>query len=247
MVIRYYVMHATFEGADRGKYVKPMLDRLPPDRTHVVESPTREGSWHTAERCWRAGLASDATHIVVLNDDVLPVVDFDAHLTRAISVHPDKPISLYTKHKLCPQPSETCWHTSPNGMTVAIVLPATLAREFLEWYETRFHAPRPQHRPKDPGVYPSDAMVDLFLMATDRFIYTTVPALVEHEAPDDSLLGNNGHPGRRALVTGDPPLDWSQTPKALGPVFHGTHWHLISHVKPPMPDKAYAIERRKVW
>jgi hypothetical protein len=236
----YRVMHATWEGAGRAELCARLVSALPANRTRVIESPEPKGSWWTARRCWEDGVVADgATHVCVLNDDVEPIPGFDGHLHNALSAYPDQAIALYTKHKDCPQVSVASWYVSANGMTVGIVLPVSMALEMLAWVRDHFRLPA--HAPKP---YPSDATVDLFLMATGRRVYTTVPALVEHMAPDTSLLGNENHPGRKAAVTGTPG-DWARPPVHLSPVFRGTHWHLGSHVLPSLFARAYEIEKEK--
>ncbi|NEE50650.1 hypothetical protein G3M55_39350, partial [Streptomyces sp. SID8455] len=65
--------------------------------TRVVVDPSPEagpGALRTARAAW-AAVAPDATHHVVLQDDVVPCREFAAQVAHAVRELPDTPLALY--------------------------------------------------------------------------------------------------------------------------------------------------------
>lgn len=222
------VMHAAFEPA-RGATLAALLERLGGEgpRVHVERDHDRAGAWAVARRCWERGLASGASHVIVMNDDALPCLGFRDVARAAIAGNPREVLCFYSNH-----PTDTAnvlvgpWRTSVDGLVgVACAMPASEVRAFLAWHDESFI-----------GDYSDDGRINLWAMCTRRLIWTTLPSLVDHQLPTGSLVGNAGGQHRRPVV---PPLDdmtkceWRTVARShVGRVYWASHFMLLRHVRP---------------
>jgi hypothetical protein len=74
--IAYRVMHAPW--SDRQQWLAAIMARVPTAR--VIRDEQRD-LWDTARRAWLDGASSGATHVMVLQDDMIPVDDFEAQIS----------------------------------------------------------------------------------------------------------------------------------------------------------------------
>lgn len=169
----------------------------------------------TAKRAW-AAYGADATHHLVLQDDVLPVDGFSTHLLAAVTARPDDVLALYA-HWNSPYNSYAIRQAAAGGAPWArlvpgewtpaqgLVLPVALAAELGEYL-----ADVPDH------VRDDDTLIDRFLRERDRCALAAVPHLLDHDEVA-SVAGNAGHGVRRATVllpgADLPPGHWSAPPR----------------------------------
>lgn len=244
------IMHAAWPGAGRTDVCQNLLDRLNTGAVSAIWKVecdlTKRGAWPVARACWEWAVKyTDATHVIVMSDDALPCPRFEDIATRALEAQPNAIVSFYPNH---PRSSEAKgWYTTPDGLVgVAMCMPRELVAEFLDWND----------RTMLEGVtYPEDGRINLFAMATGRLVHVTSPALVDHQCPDTSLVGNEHHDMRRPVVGYEgvdlDEIDWTAPPVALGRTYRGAHWNLLTHTKPSeraaqdLACKAYVIERAK--
>ncbi|MEZ0071319.1 hypothetical protein [Planotetraspora sp. GP83] len=190
-----------------------VLDPRPGD----FPSPLR-----TAKVAW-AAVGEDATHHLVLQDDVRLADEFAAQLLEVLARRPDRALTLYTS-----------WHTGQNSYlvrlatvlgaplaplsarewtpTLGLVLPAAQARELAA-----FLAEFPDE------VRDDDWLVLTFLRRFGRPVLATVPHLVDHT--ESGTLA--GHPGRfhATLFQGDRPV-----PR--------THWTSAAELEHALTERA---------
>jgi hypothetical protein len=246
-VMAFTLMHAAFDASRAG-----MLRRLeealraelgPSDRLHVERDTVRRGVWSVASACWEWGIAQAAqgiTHVVLLNDDAEPCPGFVEAVRRALAARPMHPVCFYSNHEtaLLAYEQGDAWWTSDDGLVgVTCALPVALARDFLAW-ERESLLERPF-----PGM-PDDARLNIWAMAHERPIWHA-RGLVEHGAPAASLVGNDGHEGRRSLTpvpaTREEALaiDWRQGLEApLHDLVYGrSPIHLLHEVKPEVRER----------
>ncbi len=212
MKISYAVMaHPT-----RARLAQAVAEQIAPLDCPVVLDPEPWGvpaTLRTAARAWSA-MPADATHHVVLQDDVLLTTGFAQHVDALVTAHPDRAVSLFTD-----------WG-SRNGMVVrlaalegrrvataipqytpcqAMVMPRRLVEGFVacatEW--------------QDP-LEPDDNVLRKFFVAQAEELLLAVPNLVEH-LPVRSAIGNDSQ-GRRAAVCylDRLPASWFATDPAVG-------------------------------
>jgi hypothetical protein len=232
-VIAIAIMHAAF-APGREAVLARCLERsglglawVGRRRLHVEYDEVGRGVWPVARDCWQWACedAEDSAHwCIVLNDDSLPCEHFVEVATAALRSRGSRePVCFYTNHE---RSSEALaagqhWVTTPDGLVgVGAALHSSVVPEFLAFNERYVRQDVP---------FPDDARINLWAMATGRRIWTTIPSLVDHQLPDESLVGNLKFADRRPIV---PPLDdmrgidWSGDALHLGRKYRGSHWNL---------------------
>jgi len=230
MKLAIYVMHVPGDPA-REEALGALTARIEGDcEFHVMRDPERRGAWWNARRCWAAGLESGADWIVVLNDDALPCESFvDIVKAALVTRDPRDPVCFYTAHPKAAE-VEGAWYTTHDGLVgVGCALSNEAALEFLVWCGMH------------PGVsnFTDDGRINLWAMATGRLIHTTVPSLVDHQLPDVSTVGNEGHEHRKPVVLPGPARDWASEPVHFGRQYHGNHWELVFRTR----SESWDLER----
>lgn len=257
MSVAYYVMHCpSFEA--RVETAKTLDRQLGGDVENngayfMVDDPP-SGAWSTARRCWEHGLESDEEFIVLLNDDALVPSGFKqaakAALESARERSPDSPVCFYPAHPRAPDAAANgcAFYSTPDGLVgVGCGMHRDNVRAFLEWHDAHFE-----------GEHTDDGRVNLWAMATGRRILTTVPALVGHQLPGESTVGNAHHGYREPAIP--VPADvwsyglayfWNAPIARFGRQYRGNHWRLITNVKASSwhdlksVETAYALERAR--
>ncbi|GAA0936951.1 hypothetical protein [Nonomuraea longicatena] len=190
---------------------------IPDPRPDDFASPLR-----TAKAAW-AAVADDATHHLVLQDDVRLADDFAGQLLGLLAGHPGRALTLYTS-----------WHTPQNSYlvrlatalgaalaplsagewtpTLGLVLPAARARE-LAVFLARF----------PDVVRDEDWLVLTYLRGLGAPVMATVPHLLDHT--ESGTLA--GHPGRFHATLFQP----------AQPVPH-THWTLDPALERALSERA---------
>lgn len=140
------------------------------------------GCWGQARRCWEAGLRyPDATHHLVLFEDLIPVPGFLDAVQNAIEAAPDAGLCFFCMRKIVhdAHAKGSAWlETTPYGGST--LLPTRLIRDFLDW-ERRFVRPSKKY---------DDTRLDIWGRARNVPYYLSVPSLLQHIASDHSVLGH---------------------------------------------------------
>jgi hypothetical protein len=167
-----------------------ILRRIQPDarklgiQIRVVQDPKREGPWATAKRCWFQGLREGATHHMVLQDDILPCVDFLPTILRILELLPDAPIAPFAMRKAITvaRQADKSWATIRDGCWgPCFILPVALITDCLRTAES-FPA---------LGQNSDDTRISKWMILRNRPAWATVPCLVEHLGASQSLIGFN--------------------------------------------------------
>ncbi len=203
--------------------IPALLEACSPLTPRVINDPRPAGPpspLRTAKLAW-AAIADDATHHVVLQDDVIPIRGFAQHLTRAIASRPRHAITLCV-HWKSPQNSYYVRRAAAAGApwallsrtewtpTLGLVLPIADARE-LSAYLSRL----------PDELVDDDCNVTPFCNERGLTVLATVPHLLEH-GDGPSLSGYDCEGDRYATVFdprwGIPDDHWSGSPCATAPV-----------------------------
>lgn len=243
------IMHAAWPGAGREETLARCLSRLQGAAVHVEADTERKGVWPVALACWKAGLESGAEHIAVMNDDALPCLGFPEVAAAALKAKPQDIVCFYangcTDAELAV--SGVRWKRSADAFVgVAGAMPRALVEEFVAFAEDGFL--------EDRGPLPDDTRLALWAMATGRPILTTLPSLVDHQRPAESLAGNETHDWRRPSV---PPwedagvmasIDWSGATADVGRVYNANHWRVLVQTNPArwpkgVVERVYTLHR----
>jgi hypothetical protein len=163
--------------------------------------------WTTYRECLRVGLdaqlSDKATHLLVIQDDALPVERFAARVQAVVAERPGELLCLYVPElpaymgramHIAHQKGEA-FATIPGGMftpLVAAVWPAWMAAECLAWAAAT---------PTSVSRRCDDAQVARFLRARRYRALGVVPSLVEHDEQTPSTLGL-GRYKRTAAILG---------------------------------------------
>ena len=102
----------------------------------VIEDWKKRGVWHTAKKSWEFCLSTDATHHLVIQDDISLCNDFIHTVKELIKVFPKKIMCLYANRKICEQAKEKDirWIGIADGIWgQACLLPKEETENFLEW------------------------------------------------------------------------------------------------------------------
>lgn len=179
------------------------LSELKPD---IVVDPQPHGppsSLRTAAVAW-SFVPEPATHHLVLQDDAVPCAGFAEAVHAAIARYPAAALALFTEWT-----SVTAHHLRLAALTgatwaevvdeyvpsVALVLPAALARDFGEAAAANLRSWAPM----------DDVALMNFLRERGIQAICRIPSLVDHDSPD-SLTGNTHQGPRRSVCfAGDVP------------------------------------------
>lgn len=160
-----------------------------------------------AAKLWAWAAEQDASHALVLQDDVIPAPNFWPALRAMVEAVTDQVICLEVIHPAaCALADEGHrWFTTSDALVgVGYVMPTTLLRAFLAW---RSSALKPDAiRPAKPGEVQEineDTLLSLWCLATGRRIWHPIPTLIDHDTSMASSYANDGHQGRRPAVRWD--------------------------------------------
>lgn len=156
-----------------------------PDPDHPLRSP-----W----RCYRHALETtpaDATHRVVIQDDVTACRDFAAVLPAAVAARPYRLLSFFVggvpiEHSRAIMQScenDDSWAQLDAQRwcpAVALAWPVQLIEPFLQFVDAQ---PWPETFRSD------DEIIGHWLRASNQLALATVPSLIEHPDVVESLLG----------------------------------------------------------
>lgn len=150
--------------------------------------PDAGSPWATARRAWLSGMSdAHATHICVIQDDVMPARGFLAALQQCADARPDDLIALHSTHAMQRDvvAAGEHWYTSQYAVNGgAVMLRAGRVREFLLWAD----------RCVAGACYHDDVRLACWLAAWNRLAWHTAPSLVEHLGAGHSLLGHGTGP-----------------------------------------------------
>lgn len=145
--------------------------------------------WRTVRQAWTA--PTPHSHRLVLQDDAVPCRDFCPAVDRIASLYPDRAVNLFVIRQAHADSALTRGvHLVPLPdwlYSVAILLPAAMGPDYVAWAEEQ----RRDGVLKDDVRLDDDHALKLYLRHLRRPMWGTVPCLVQHGAPADSLLGHS--------------------------------------------------------
>src|SRR6185436_13461592 len=192
---------------DRRQWARAIIEQLqnenPDVPIAVIEDTQCEGCWPTYRRALEA--AVDASHHVVLQDDLGLCRDFIRSVKEVIRVRPENLIALYTNATsvLTARERGESWIEKAGVSGPAVVWPSGLIGEFLQW----------QDRHIDSSFEFDTVRVSMWLIKTSKRAFATVPSLTEHLGCESSTLGLNSPSKVAAWFIGEDrsalDIDWS--------------------------------------
>ncbi|GAA1388592.1 hypothetical protein [Catellatospora chokoriensis] len=155
----------------------------------VDTGPAGRGNLGNAVRAW-AAVGADATHHLVLQDDVIPCGGFAEQLHRAVRARPDDAVSLFCE-----------WGSRTAGLVRAAAWQGWSWARAVDVYTPSQGLVLPRRAALDFAASVTDPTgaddlaLSAHLRATGRRTVVTVPNLVEHD--DHLSLTGNGFQGLR--------------------------------------------------
>jgi GR25 family glycosyltransferase involved in LPS biosynthesis len=132
------------------------------------------------KNCWsgcRAALESfksgEDTHVLILQDDILPCTNFIPAVKKIIKLLPDQPITFFSNSDSILEAKNRGVHWAKLKvwfMAQAYVLPVQTVREFLYFSDT--------HVKSDLQI--DDERLAMFFFHKKQYVWATSPSLVDH-------------------------------------------------------------------
>lgn len=189
----------------------PLADRLArsledfPD-IQVIADPggSHTDAWRSHRACLNT-LPADATHMLVVQDDALPVRDFKTKLERAIVERPNSVLLVFTpgfgrERKAMAEATRArraFWPFTPQAYvpTVCIAYPRQFVEDILAWAE---HG---RGRRDVPMRGADDGIVSRFCRHRRLFPLMLVPSICDHDQTVTPIgKGQRSGPHRRAAM-----------------------------------------------
>ncbi|WP_328318226.1 hypothetical protein [Streptomyces sp. NBC_00388] len=176
----------------RRNQAEALLAQLRTDDRLLVLDPDPDGPpspLRTAASAW-AGPYGEASHRLVLQDDVLPANGFLGLVAEAIEHRPGDPLAFYSNWnhwngsavRLAALSGAGWARAIPDeyAPSLAVALPCALAAEFAHYAQGLLSQDTP----------PDDEALAAFLRERNTALFIAVPNLVEHKG-GESLVGND--------------------------------------------------------
>ena len=188
----------------RTRLVGNLVDALRHEGTDVTLTwDERNEEWDTHARAWRAGLATDSTHWLVLQDDAVPCRDLEAGVVRAIKhAGTDRILSLYFGFHSAYRGKAPRYHRAVAAAKTARELGASWMSAPGTWWGVAVMMPVQYIEPMlsfcdgRPEVYDTRMGRWIEHAGVGPVLYPW-PSLVDH-ADEKSLVWKSQPPGRRA-------------------------------------------------
>jgi hypothetical protein len=171
----------------------------------MVHESVPPDPWENYRRC--LDYHGDASHLLILQDDSMPVHNFGITLPRIAATHPDDPVCLFMgafpastaarARRAAPNVRYVPLGPSSFMPLVCVLWPVHVARSFLTWSETARGMTRAD-----------DGNAARWVRATRQQVLVTVPSIVQHDDGEPSVKGGRDHKPwaeswRQALLLAD--------------------------------------------
>jgi hypothetical protein len=163
----------------RERWAKTLKYLLGDKRTKII-TDQKNILWEGAKKTLQS-YDHKATHLLVLQDDVLPCQDFVATVERILELLPNEPITFYSPNEsiLAAQNLKSNWVTLLTWRNAqAYVLPVPIIDDFLVWAERHIK----------PEIYFDDDRFAMYFYFHKQLVYCTAPSLVEHMGWNSTTL-----------------------------------------------------------
>lgn len=161
----------------RKKLLEYVLYALDDSRVKVIESEA--DTWTNSLKAY-ASIDSDCTHLLMLQDDVMPCLDFIKGVTEIIFQVPAEPINFFTNREVVNTALFSHKHwvrlTTFFG-TLAYVLPVKMIPEMTDWIKMNCKP-----------LKIDDMLIATYFFYNHKPILTTAPSLVQHLGFDSTTI-----------------------------------------------------------
>ena len=195
------IMHAPWD-SKRVDWLKTICERV--DNIDIVTDDNRDGIWATAKRAWKiAGnakinfndrgknvvISTRSTHHIVMQDDMIPCIDWNSRLMEAINKYPEACISgfqpsqglLSNRYHLNKIP---IYNYKGNVWGGSFVLPLKHALAVSDWCD---------ENAKDISDNLDDLKISRYCFSNNVKTFHMYPPMFEHVGYDTSLVGHENN------------------------------------------------------
>lgn len=160
-----------------------------------IHSSDPPSPWAGYQLALRGGLDTDATHVVVLQEDTVVCRNFPLAVERIAEAKPDEPVCLFLSWLPSPIKREAQEALIRNQRyirarpahfcpVVAVLWPVAAAKRFLDWADSGVRLPNSH------GLVASDdAVLAEWIKRKRETVWIALPSLVEHPDTVPSVKG----------------------------------------------------------
>lgn len=162
-------------------WVKQMINLLGNDKRIQVSTDYEGNLWNNCRKTLTS-YGADDTHLLVLQDDILPCMNFIPTVEKAIELLPDQFITFFTTSQACEVAciEKKSWYQLTTWfMAQAYVMPTNLIGPMLAWMDEYIK----------PDTKEDDFRFAIYCFYNGRKVWGTAPSLVEHIAWAQTTLG----------------------------------------------------------
>lgn len=208
----------------RRSHVLSMLEELGLDESVVSydDRPNGGSPMYTAKKAWLSPVPEGVTHRIVLQDDVEMVNDFVNILHRAVSNFPYSIWSLYEGQSV--KYEDRAWNSPYIRIKgcccygVALLMPVEFIVPCFDWAEEMLGS----------DYKHDDCAIGLYALINGLTVFSTIPSLVQHLAPTNSLMkGHNRESKVSAVYEGkniSGKYDWDNRAYAVSKTLTNDTW-----------------------
>lgn len=187
------------------------LGEAPRTVVRVVDDPRPPGSppaaWPTAQAAWHWLMETNAEHGLILQDDTIACANFLRAATICVRAA-GGPVSFWSRRSrqvAAARQAGADWAIVPGrACGYSMHLPQGQIPKFLEWVAWREeHFSPPTIKASQPWRHHDDIRLMHWFKMTGQKVWTTIPSLVEHGAPEASLLGQSNRTRVATYYIGD--------------------------------------------
>ncbi len=169
---------------ERKRWADYLHQMLSESETYPLQIKTVEDDkhelWSGAKKTLQSFGPRD-THVLVLQDDVLPCRDLIPAAEKIMELLPNSPVTMFSPGdwQAVAKIKNLNWATLKVWrMAQCYLVPVGLIKDFLEWSEKHIN----------PKIYFDDDRWAMYLFANEILTYATNPSLVEHLGWNQSTL-----------------------------------------------------------
>jgi len=185
-------------------------------------------------KCFQSVKNPEVTHLLVLQDDILPSKDLIKTSKKLIKLLPDEVISLFTAYDTSiPMRVRKHWATIDRMYGLcAYIIPVELTKYYLKF----------EQNIKD-RIFADDVRLSMMLQYIDQKAYLTAPSLVEHICWDRTSQNSSEVNLENAIQfriarnyigfeNSGLKIDWNEGLADPPHITIGQKWDYIRHLKP---------------
>ncbi len=149
------------------------------DRVEII-TDDKNDLWNSCVKTL-SNISEDVTHLLVLQDDILPCMDFVPTVERLIDLFPTEPLTFFCNKKTQDQARIQGVHyvmLQKWLMAQAYVMPVAIIKDFLVWSDQHIK----------PELYFDDGKWSMYLYYKNIQVRATAPSLVEHLGWNETTL-----------------------------------------------------------